>query len=215
MQVAILVPTTVLAEQHAKTFRERLQGFPVRVECINRFRTTSEQRKLVKALAEGGIDILIGTHRLLSKDIVFKKLGLLIVDEEHRFGVAHKEKVKKLRAEVDVLTLTATPIPRTLQMSLLGIRDLSVISSPPEHRRPVKTFVAQYDDLVIKEAVTREIRRNGQVFFVHNRVRSIHQVAANIKNWSPAPGLPWPMARWRARTWKTSWSPSSTMTSMC
>ncbi len=185
MQVAILVPTTVLAEQHAKTFRERLQGFPVRVECINRFRTTSEQRKLVKALAEGGIDILIGTHRLLSKDIVFKKLGLLIVDEEHRFGVAHKEKVKKLRAEVDVLTLTATPIPRTLQMSLLGIRDLSVISSPPEHRRPVKTFVAQYDDLVIKEAVTREIRRNGQVFFVHNRVRSIHQVAANIKKLVP------------------------------
>ncbi|WP_338084559.1 transcription-repair coupling factor [Desulfoprunum benzoelyticum] len=185
MQVAILVPTTVLAEQHAKTFRERLQGFPVRVECINRFRTTSEQKKLVKALAEGGIDILIGTHRLLSKDIVFKSLGLLIVDEEHRFGVAHKEKVKKLRAAVDVLTLTATPIPRTLQMSLLGIRDLSVISSPPEHRRPVKTFVAQYDDLVIKEAVTREIRRNGQVFFVHNRVRSIHQVATNIKKLVP------------------------------
>ena len=185
MQVAILVPTTVLAEQHAKTFRERLQGFPVRVECINRFRTTSEQRKLVKALGEGGIDILIGTHRLLSKDIVFKNLGLLIVDEEHRFGVAHKEKIKKLRAEVDILTLTATPIPRTLQMSLLGIRDLSVISSPPEHRLPVKTFVAQYDDLVIKEAVTREIRRNGQVFFVHNRVRSIHQVAVNIKELVP------------------------------
>ena len=186
MQVAVLVPTTVLAEQHAKTFRERLQGFPVRVECINRFRTASEQKKLVKALGEGGIDILIGTHRLLSKDIVFNNLGLLIVDEEHRFGVSHKEKIKKLRAEVDVLTLTATPIPRTLQMSLLGIRDLSVISSPPEHRRPVKTFVAQYDDLVIKEAVTREIRRNGQVFFVHNRVRSIHQVAANIKQLVPS-----------------------------
>ncbi len=180
-QVAILVPTTVLAEQHAKTFRERLQGFPVTVECINRFRTAGEQKKIVRDLASGAIDILIGTHRLLSKDVAFKNLGLLIVDEEHRFGVSHKEKIKKMRAEVDILTLTATPIPRTLQMSLLSIRDLSVISSPPEHRRPVKTFVAQYDDLVIKEAVTKEMRRNGQVFFVHNRVRSIHQVAANIK----------------------------------
>jgi transcription-repair coupling factor (superfamily II helicase) len=185
-QVAILVPTTVLAEQHAKTFRERLQGFPVTVECINRFRTASEQKKIVRDLASGGIDILIGTHRLLSKDVVFKNLGLLIVDEEHRFGVSHKEKIKKMRAEVDILTLTATPIPRTLQMSLLSIRDLSVISSPPEYRRPVKTFVAQYDDLVIKEAVTKEMRRNGQVFFVHNRVRSIHQVAATIRKLVPA-----------------------------
>ncbi|KAB2891830.1 MAG: transcription-repair coupling factor [Desulfobulbaceae bacterium] len=185
LQVALLVPTTVLAEQHAKTFRERLQGFPVRIECINRFRTAGEQKKIVKELADGSIDILIGTHRLLSKDVVFRNLGLLIVDEEHRFGVAHKEKIKKIRAEVDVLTLTATPIPRTLQMSLLGIRDLSVISSPPEHRLPVKTFVSQYDDLVIKEAVTKEMRRNGQVFFVHNRVRSIHQVAANIRKLVP------------------------------
>lgn len=185
LQAAVLVPTTVLAEQHLKTFRERLQGFPVRVECINRFRTSGEQKKIVKDLSEGAIDILIGTHRLLSKDVVFRNLGLLIIDEEHRFGVTHKEKIKKIRAEVDVLTLTATPIPRTLQMSLLGIRDLSVISSPPEHRLPVKTFVSQYDDLVIKEAVTKEIRRNGQVFFVHNRVRSIHQVAANIRNLVP------------------------------
>ena len=134
---------------------------------------------------QGGIDIVIGTHRLLSKDVVFNNLGLLIVDEEHRFGVSHKEKIKKMRAEVDILTLTATPIPRTLQMSLLGIRDLSVISSPPEHRRPVKTFVARYDDLVIKEAVTKEMRRSGQVFFVHNRVRSIHQMAANIQELVP------------------------------
>ncbi|MDP3480698.1 MAG: transcription-repair coupling factor [Desulfoprunum sp.] len=185
-QVAILVPTTVLAEQHTKTFRERLQGFPVTVECINRFRTPAEQKKIIKSLADGGIDILIGTHRLLSKDVAFRNLGLLIVDEEHRFGVSHKEKIKKMRAEVDILTLTATPIPRTLQMSLLSIRDLSVISSPPEHRRPIKTFVSQYDDLVIKEAVTKEMRRNGQVFFVHNRVKSIHQVAANIQKLVPA-----------------------------
>lgn len=184
-QVALLVPTTVLAEQHAKTFIERLQGFPVTIACLNRFRTSAQQRSIIKDLKEGRIDIVIGTHRLLSKDVVFQKLGLLIVDEEHRFGVSHKEKIKKIRSDVDILTLTATPIPRTLQMSLLGIRDLSVISSPPEQRRPVKTFVAQYDDLVIKEAVTREMRRNGQVFLVHNRVKSIHRMAATIQKLVP------------------------------
>jgi transcription-repair coupling factor (superfamily II helicase) len=184
-QVAILVPTTVLAEQHFHTFEERLQGFPMTVECINRFRTSATQRRIVKELAAGRIDIIIGTHRLLSKDVAYKNLGLLIVDEEHRFGVSHKEKIKRIKAEVDILTLTATPIPRTLQMSLLGIRDLSVISSPPENRRPVKTFVARYDDLVIKEAVTKEMRRNGQVFFVHNRVRSIHQMAMNVQKLVP------------------------------
>ncbi|SHO46321.1 transcription-repair coupling factor [Desulfopila aestuarii] len=185
LQVAVLVPTTVLAEQHTKTFRERLAGFPVTVECINRFRTPAEQRKTLAALKDGKIDILIGTHRLLSKDVVFKNLGLLIVDEEHRFGVAHKERIKKMRSEVDILTLTATPIPRTLQMSLLGIRDLSVISSPPEHRRPVKTFIARYDNLVIKEAVSRELRRKGQVFFIHNRVKSIHKIAGEIQKLVP------------------------------
>jgi transcription-repair coupling factor (superfamily II helicase) len=179
-QVAVLVPTTVLAEQHAKTFSERFSGFPVNVRCLNRFRSTAEQRGIIKELEKGGVDILIGTHRLLSKDVRFKKLGLVIIDEEHRFGVAHKEKLKKIRAEVDVLTLTATPIPRTLQMSLLNIRDLSVIATPPEHRQPVKTFVARYDDLVIKEAVSRELRRGGQVFVVHNRVRSIQQMAATV-----------------------------------
>lgn len=184
-QVAILVPTTVLAEQHAKTFRERMTGFPVTVECINRFRSSTEQRRIIKDLAEARIDIIIGTHRLLSKDVVYHNLGLLIVDEEHRFGVSHKEKIKKIKAEVDILTLTATPIPRTLEMSLLGIRDLSVISSPPEHRRPVKTFVARYDDLIIKEAVTKEMRRQGQVFFVHNRVKSIHRMAAAVQELVP------------------------------
>ncbi len=184
-QVAILVPTTVLAEQHAKTFRERMTGFPVTVECINRFRSSAEQRRIIKDLAEARIDIIIGTHRLLSKDIVYHNLGLLIVDEEHRFGVSHKEKIKKIKAEVDILTLTATPIPRTLEMSLLGIRDLSVISTPPEHRRPVKTFVARYDELVIKEAVSKEMRRQGQVFFVHNRVKSIHRMAATVQGLVP------------------------------
>ncbi|WP_245694935.1 transcription-repair coupling factor [Desulforhopalus singaporensis] len=184
-QVAILVPTTVLAEQHAKTFRERLEGFPVRISCLNRFRSSSQQRSIIKEIREGQSDIVIGTHRLLSKDVSFSKLGLLIIDEEHRFGVAHKEKMKKMRAEVDILTLTATPIPRTLQMSLLAIRDLSVISTPPEHRMPVKTFVARFDDLVIKEAVTRELRRGGQVFFVHNRVKSIHRMAAMIQQLVP------------------------------
>ncbi len=184
-QVAVLVPTTVLSEQHAKTFIDRLQGFPVKIACINRFRSSSEQKKIIRELAAGEINIIIGTHRLLSKDIVYQDLGLLIVDEEHRFGVAHKEKIKKIKADVDILTLTATPIPRTLQMSLLGIRDLSVISTPPEHRRPVKTFVAQYDDLVIKEAVLKEMHRGGQVFFVHNRVKSIHQMAARIQKLVP------------------------------
>lgn len=184
-QVAVLVPTTVLAEQHAKTFSERLHGFPINISCLNRFRSSSEQRQIVRDIETGKTDIVIGTHRLLSKDVSFSNIGLLIIDEEHRFGVAHKERLKKMRAEVDILTLTATPIPRTLQMSLLSIRDLSVISTPPEHRRPVKTFVARYDELVIKEAVSKELRRGGQVFFVHNRVKSIHGVATIIQKLVP------------------------------
>ncbi|CAK8722641.1 Transcription-repair-coupling factor [Candidatus Electrothrix laxa] len=184
-QVAVLVPTTVLAEQHAATFRERFSGFDVEVACTNRFRSTKEQKDIVRELKEGHVNLVVGTHRLLSKSIVFQKLGLLIVDEEHRFGVSHKEKIKKLRADVDVLTLTATPIPRTLQMSLLGIRDLSVISSPPRQRRAVKTFVARHDDLVIREAVQQELERGGQVFFVHNRVKSIHRVAEQIEQLVP------------------------------
>ncbi|MEW6593422.1 MAG: transcription-repair coupling factor [Thermodesulfobacteriota bacterium] len=184
-QVAVLVPTTVLAEQHTATFRERLHGFPLRTESLNRFRTAAEQKKIINDLAAGRVDIVIGTHRLLSKDVVFSKLGLLIIDEEHRFGVVHKEKLKKLRTQVDVLTLTATPIPRTLQLSLLGVRDLSVISSPPAHRRTVKTFIARHDDLVIKEAVTRELARGGQVFLVHNRVHSIHDIARKVNQLVP------------------------------
>ncbi|MDW7773286.1 MAG: transcription-repair coupling factor [Desulfobulbaceae bacterium] len=184
-QVAVLVPTTVLAEQHAATFRDRFASFPVRIACLNRFRTPAQQKEIVRDLAAGRTDLVIGTHRLLSKDIVYHKLGLLIVDEEHRFGVTHKEKIKKIKAEVDVLTLTATPIPRTLQMSLLGIRDLSVITTPPRQRRSVKTFLARYDDLVIREAVHRELQRGGQIFFVHNRVRSITRLARKIEKLIP------------------------------
>ncbi len=184
-QVAILVPTTVLAEQHAKTFRERFQGFPVRVACINRFRTPAQQREIRMDLEKGVIDLVVGTHRLLSKDISYAKLGLLIVDEEHRFGVTHKEKIKKIKSSVDVLTLTATPIPRTLQMSLLGIRDLSVISTPPRQRLPVKTFLARHEDLVIREAVQHELQRGGQLFLVHNRVRSIARVAEHLSKIVP------------------------------
>lgn len=184
-QVAVLVPTTVLAEQHAATFRERFASFPVTIACINRFRSPQRQREIVRDLAAGRIDLLIGTHRILSRDIVFNRLGLLIVDEEHRFGVSHKERIKKIRAEVDVLTLTATPIPRTLQMSLLGIRDLSVISTPPRKRRSIKTFLARNDDLVIREAIMREMQRGGQIFFVHNRVRSISRIAREVEELVP------------------------------
>ncbi|MCL1979970.1 MAG: transcription-repair coupling factor, partial [Proteobacteria bacterium] len=184
-QVAILVPTTVLAEQHAATFRERFSSFPVEIACLNRFRTSRQQKEIAAKLTAGAIDLVVGTHRLLSKDIQFKKLGLLIIDEEHRFGVAHKEKIKKIKATVDVLTLTATPIPRTLQMSLLGIRDLSVISTPPQQRRSVKTFLAKHDPLVIREAVSREMERGGQLFFVHNRVQSIQRMADTIAALAP------------------------------
>lgn len=184
-QVAILVPTTVLAEQHLTTFRERLAELPVRVASLNRFRSTKEQKEIINDCTSGNIDILIGTHRLLSRDVNFKKLGLLIIDEEHRFGVSHKEKIKRLKHNIDVMTMTATPIPRTLQMSLLGVRDLSVISSPPRHRRSVKTFIARRDDLVIREAIIRELQRKGQVFFVHNRVHSIQETARRIQKLVP------------------------------
>ena len=184
-QVAVLVPTTVLAEQHAATFRDRFHGLPVTVACLNRFRTPAQQREIREGLAAGTVDLVVGTHRLLSKDISIARLGLLVVDEEHRFGVAHKEKIKKLKNKVDVLTLTATPIPRTLQMSLLGIRDLSVISTPPRARQPVKTFLARHEELVIREAVLNELSRGGQVFFVHNRVRTITRVAEQLARLAP------------------------------
>ncbi|MBK6664325.1 MAG: transcription-repair coupling factor, partial [Thermoflexaceae bacterium] len=184
-QVAVLVPTTVLAEQHGNTFRERVAGFPVRVEVLSRFRSDAEQRAIVKAANAGEVDILVGTHRVISNDVNFKDLGLVIIDEEQRFGVSHKERLKQMRAAVDMLTLSATPIPRTLQMSLAGIRDMSTIMSPPEERLPVRTYVLQWDDEVLREAIDRELQRGGQVYFVHNRVNNIERVVAKLRDLVP------------------------------
>ena len=180
MQVAVLVPTTVLAQQHYATFAERLAAYPVKVEVLSRFRTHKEQDEVVDAAKTGTVDIVIGTHRILQKDVGFKNLGLVIIDEEHRFGVAHKERLKQMRAEVDVLTLSATPIPRTLHMALAGVRDMSVIHTPPEARLPVKTFVSEDSGEPVREAILRELERDGQVFFLHNRVRTIHNVAEEL-----------------------------------
>jgi len=184
-QVAVLVPTTVLAEQHGNTFRERVAGFPVRVEVISRFRNEQQQRAIAAGIASGEVDIAIGTHRLLQKDISFKELGLIIIDEEQRFGVSHKERLKQMRAEVDSLTLSATPIPRTLQMSLVGIRDMSTVMSPPEERLPIRTYVLQWDNEIIREAIDRELQRGGQVYFVHNRVHNIERVVARVREIVP------------------------------
>jgi transcription-repair coupling factor (superfamily II helicase) len=184
-QVAVLVPTTVLAQQHFTTFTERMKAFPVKIEMLSRFRTPKEQDNVVKRLQEGTVDICIGTHRLLQKDVQFKNLGLLIIDEEQRFGVVHKEYLKKMRQEVDVLTLSATPIPRTLHMSLVGVRDMSTMETPPEDRLPVRTYVAEYDERLIRDAVLRELERNGQVFFVHNRVQSIEITADKLRHLVP------------------------------
>jgi transcription-repair coupling factor (superfamily II helicase) len=185
MQVAVLVPTTVLAQQHFTTFQQRLAGFPVKVEMLSRFRSDREQRQIVADAATGGVDIVIGTHRLLQKDVAFHNLGLIIVDEEQRFGVSHKERLKQLRSEVDVLTLTATPIPRTLNMALTGIRDMSTIETPPEERLPIKTYVTEFDDHLVREAITREMERGGQVYFVHNRVHNIELVTRQIRDVVP------------------------------
>ncbi|MBI5287788.1 MAG: transcription-repair coupling factor [Chloroflexi bacterium] len=184
-QVAVLVPTTVLAQQHYNTFRQRLAGFPVRVEMLSRFRSDKDQRRIAGELAAGGVDIVIGTHRLLQKDIAFKNLGLIIIDEEQRFGVTHKERLKQMRSEVDVLTLTATPIPRTLNMALTGIRDMSTIETPPEERLPIKTYVTEFDDHLVREAIVREMERGGQVYFVHNRVHNIELVARHLREIVP------------------------------
>ncbi|MFH2218084.1 MAG: transcription-repair coupling factor [Pseudomonadota bacterium] len=180
-QVAVLVPTTVLAEQHFATFSGRFEHYPVNVACLSRFRTASEQRSIIKGLKDGLTDIVIGTHRLLQKDVSFKDLGLVVLDEEQRFGVRHKEKLKKLRSTVDVLALTATPIPRTLHMSLMGIRDISIISTPPEHRRSIVTYVSEFDDAVVSEAIKRELKRGGQIFFVHNNIHNIWKVAKKLQ----------------------------------
>jgi transcription-repair coupling factor (superfamily II helicase) len=172
-QVAVLVPTTILAQQHHATFVERLRRYPLKIEVLSRFKSRRQQKEILEGVADGSIDLVIGTHRLLSKDVTFRELGLLIVDEEHRFGVRHKEAIRKLRASVDVLTLSATPIPRTLHMALSGAREMSMISTPPMDRLPIETEVVPFDERIIREAILREVARGGQVYFVHNRVQTI------------------------------------------
>ncbi len=184
-QTAFLVPTTVLAEQHYQTFVGRFENYPVTIACLSRFRTRPEQREIIDHLKGGKLDVVIGTHRLLQKDVGFKDLGLLIIDEEQRFGVKHKEKLKQFRNTVDVLALTATPIPRTLHMSLMGVRDISVISTPPEHRRPILTYISEFDDAIIVSAVQKELERQGQIFFVHNNIYSIDAMAGYLKRLVP------------------------------
>ncbi len=184
-QAVVLVPTTILAEQHGRTFRERLADYPVRIEVLSRFRNSKEMAALVQRIANGEVDIVIGTHRLLSPDVKFKDLGLLIVDEEHRFGVRHKERLKTLKLSVDVLTLTATPIPRTLHLSLAGLRDLALLETAPKDRSPVLTFVEPWDDALLEEAMARELDRGGQVYFVHNRIETIDTIAARVQALAP------------------------------
>ncbi len=184
-QVAILVPTTVLAQQHYTTFRHRLAPFPITVEHLSRFRTRAEQARILEGLLTGQVDIVIGTHRLLQKDVIFKDLGLVIIDEEQRFGVTHKERLKKMRTEVDVLTMTATPIPRTLYLSLTGVRDISVIETPPEERLPVATYVGAYGAQVVRRSILRELERSGQVFYVHNRVQTIEATRKRLEQLLP------------------------------
>jgi len=184
-QVAVLVPTTVLAQQHLNTFRERMAGYPIAIEMVSRFRTKTEQKKILAATTAGQVDILIGTHRLLQKDVVFKDLGLVVIDEEQRFGVKHKEVFKTMRATVDVLSMSATPIPRTLYMALTGARDLSVIETAPTNRHPIQTIVKTYDEKIVVDAVRYELRRGGQVFYLHNRVQTIDLVAARLRELLP------------------------------
>src|SRR5205823_1783832 len=175
-QVAVLAPTTVLAQQHFETFRQRMLDYPIRIEMLSRFRSPAEQKKVLQLLREGGVDIVIGTHRLISDDVSFRDLGLVVIDEEQRFGVLHKEKFKELFKLVDLLTLSATPIPRTLYLSLVGVKDMSTIETPPQNRLPVETVVCGYDERIIRDAINRELERQGQVFFLHNRVQSIEKV---------------------------------------
>ena len=184
-QVAILVPTTVLAEQHWHTFRERMSDYPIRIDLLNRFRSPSEIRDTIAGVADGSVDLVIGTHRLVSGDVIFKNLGLVVIDEEQRFGVAHKEKFKQLFRQVDVLTLSATPIPRTLYMALMGARDMSTIDTPPPNRIPVATSISPYDERIIVDAIRREMKRGGQVFFLHNRVKSIENMRERIASLVP------------------------------
>ncbi len=199
-QVMILAPTTILAQQHFGTFSERFRDYPFTVELVSRFRTQAEQNAAIDGFSAGKVDVLIGTHRLLGKDVRPKDLGLLILDEEQRFGVKQKELMRQLRLKVDVLAMSATPIPRTLQMSLAGIRDISVIATPPEGRRAVKTIVGEYDEEQVRFAIQRELDRRGQVFFLHNRVESIDETAERCAASCPMPRSSSPTGRWTRRS---------------
>ncbi len=184
-QVAFLVPTTILAQQHYNNFSQRMKDYPINVDLLSRFKTSTDQKKTIERVRKGNVDIIIGTHRLLSKDIIYKDLGLLIIDEEQRFGVGHKEKIKQLKADIDVLTLTATPIPRTLHMSLIGIRDMSTLEEPPVDRYPIQTYVLERNDEIVREAINREIARDGQIYYVYNRVKDIDEIAGKIRKIVP------------------------------
>lgn len=199
-QVVVLVPTTILAQQHYNTFTQRMMNYPVHIELLSRFRTPAQQKAVIEGLKKGTVDIVIGTHRVLSKDIEPKNLGLLIVDEEQRFGVAHKEKIKQLKGDVDVLTLTATPIPRTLHMSLIGIRDMSVLEEPPVDRLPIQTFVLEQNDEMVREAICRELARGGQVYYVYNRVHGIDEVAAGLQRMLPEANVAYAHGQMSERT---------------
>ena len=217
-QVGVLAPTTVLAFQHQKTLRERFAGFPIRVDMVSRFRSKGEQKEILDDLNAGKLDVVVGTHRLLSKDVQFRDLGLLVVDEEQRFGVAHKERIKQLRKRVDVLTMTATPIPRTLNMSLVGIRDMSIIETPPKDRLSIQTHVVKFDAEVVRRAIAHELERGGQVYVVHNRVESIYSIGNLVTRLVPGSAR-WPSAtaRWARtssrRRCSTSWRTSTTCSS--
>ena len=214
-QVAVLVPTTLLAQQHCQTFSDRFAGYPVRVEVLSRFLTPRQARKVIEGLESGDVDVVIGTHRVLSADVTFKRLGLLVVDEEQRFGVTHKEQIKQLRTGVDVLTLTATPIPRTLEMSLTGIRDLTLLNTPPAERQPILTYVGEHDERAVAEAIRRELLREGQVFFVHNRVQDIDHAAARVVSSCPRRGWPSPTGRWTRGRSSGSCSTSGRASTTC
>ena len=215
-QVAVLVPTTLLVQQHFGTFTERYCQFPVNVRALSRFQTDTEAKATLEGLREGSVDIVIGTHRLFSSETKFKDLGLVIVDEEQRFGVEHKEQLKKLRANVDVLTMSATPIPRTLEMAVTGIREMSTITTPPEERHPVLTFVGPYEEKQIGAAIRRELLREGQVFYIHNRVESIDRAAARLREIVPEARIATAHGQMaRDRRWSRSSSTSGRRSSTC
>ena len=214
-QVLVLCPTTILAEQHWNTFRDRYRDFPVSVEMVSRFRKPAETKKVLAEFAAGKVDVLVGTHRVLSRDVIPKELGLVILDEEQRFGVAQKELLRALRLEVDVLALSATPIPRTLHMSLSGLRDISIIETPPEGRRPIRTSVGEYDEELIRVALEREHARGGQAFYLHNRVETIDEVARSSNSCARACAFSSHTARWASATSRSACTRSSPATRTC